>query len=141
MKEKYINPYDLIIEKMKEENISQQNLAKILNFKQNELKDFLYGDKKITENIAERLEICFNIPTKIWLKLENEYRQRKQIEYIIEVIFACVLMFGVIVLCYKIFPPILKNKMLIVNFFLYFIFMILNIIEDILILKNLKQNT
>lgn len=57
--------------------ISPQDMAKRLGIPLIDFLHLLYGEKKLTPNIAEQLERIVGIPSSFWLAREKYYRESK----------------------------------------------------------------
>lgn len=135
-KEDLQNPYILIKEQMKENNISKTELTLILNIEKKDINRFLRGELEITDGIAERLENCFGISYFDWIRLNKNYIEQQQKKYIkVDIV---VLLFGIIfcLILLKFLPMLYKNIMLDIGISFFYIFMTLDIIDNYLKLKN-----
>ena len=136
---KYEDPYLLIKTLKSEQNLTNEMLSKKLNLSYTETKDLLRADIPITEKIAEKLEECFGISYFEWIRLENLYRQSQQKWFLVGTSVAAITVFVLIYILHKIYAPLFENKIIIVTFIIYYIFLIFDFIDNGLKLKNLKE--
>lgn len=66
----------IIKEYLNENNISQKELATLLDISENNISKLLNGKSRLTEEMAIKLEkVLPEIPASYWLNLESKYRE------------------------------------------------------------------
>jgi HTH-type transcriptional regulator / antitoxin HigA len=68
-------PGETIADILEEQNLSRDTFAARIGFKTTEIKNLLEGRLKLTDEIAQRLEVALGIPATFWIKRESQYTE------------------------------------------------------------------
>lgn len=68
-------PGDTILELLEEQNMTQSGLAKRMGRPLKTVNEIIHGKKALTPETALQLELVLGIPARIWLNLEQQYRE------------------------------------------------------------------
>ena len=68
-------PGETIADILEEQNISRDTFAARIGFNTTETKHLLDGRLKLTDEIAQRLEVALGVPATFWIKRESQYTE------------------------------------------------------------------
>lgn len=70
---KPVHPGSILREELKERGIKQKDFAQSIGMRPTHLNALLHGARRITPQLAIRLEKALNIPAQSWMNLQDNY--------------------------------------------------------------------
>lgn len=69
----FIHPGETILDLINDRNISEKQLTQRLRVSEVFLNDVINGKKDISNELAQKLEVVFGVPSSFWINLQTNY--------------------------------------------------------------------